>query len=337
MADQLLSAHAVWSTWWDHSWYSGAPWFSAQHCGNQLQSRDWTTSSSQPRSLTLAQASTLTSSTTAAPQLPLKLIVSTHTTGLTLGTSTQTVQPCTTQPQDVSILAAPHSASTTDASTQLPLIEFSLRCVYSKEPLDCAVPLHRGNVSGSKDPSLRIVPLHRHHQRSLQHQQQQRSHPIPSCFRDCTPTPPPGLETQTLLGISHNIPSNAAPARRSSSNDLCLSTPGTQPSSQPPPALQPNVSTTQVGPHPSLFYAAPKSAASTPLAGTHLATCCRRHWFGGRGFWVWVWVWVRGGATVSTALEDDHSLPNLALCLLHQCRAQSFCFLDRMSWTVNRN
>ena len=45
----LLSAHAEWSTWWDHSWYSSAPWFSAQYYGNQLQSRDWTTSSSQPQ------------------------------------------------------------------------------------------------------------------------------------------------------------------------------------------------------------------------------------------------------------------------------------------------
>ena len=59
MADQLLSAHAEWSTWWDHSWYSGAPGF-------QLQSRDWTTSSSQPRSLTLPQATTPASSATAA-------------------------------------------------------------------------------------------------------------------------------------------------------------------------------------------------------------------------------------------------------------------------------
>ena len=40
-------------------------------------------------------------------------------------------------------------------------------------------------------------------------------------------------------------------------------------------------------------------------------------------------------ATVSTALEVGQSLPNMALCLLHQCRARSFSCLDRMSWTVN--
>ena len=80
--------------WWDHSWYSGAPWFSVQHYGDQLVSRDWTTSSSQPRSLTLAQSSTPTLSTNAAPQLPLKLIVSTHTSGLSLDASTQTIQHC---------------------------------------------------------------------------------------------------------------------------------------------------------------------------------------------------------------------------------------------------
>ena len=40
-------------------------------------------------------------------------------------------------------------------------------------------------------------------------------------------------------------------------------------------------------------------------------------------------------ATVSIALEVDQSSPNMALCLLHQCRALSFCCLDRMSWTGN--
>ena len=42
-----------------------------------------------------------------------------------------------------------------------------------------------------------------------------------------------------------------------------------QPSSQPPP-LQPHVSTTKVGPHPSLFAAAPKRSASTIAGNPHL-------------------------------------------------------------------
>ena len=77
MADQLLSAHADWSTWWDHSWQSATPWFPALHCDNHLQSHDWTTSPSQPRQ-TLVQNSTPVSSTIAASQLP-------HTRNVRLG------------------------------------------------------------------------------------------------------------------------------------------------------------------------------------------------------------------------------------------------------------
>ena len=47
--DQLLSGHAEWSTWWDHSWQSATPWSSALHCNNQSQSHDWTALPSQPR------------------------------------------------------------------------------------------------------------------------------------------------------------------------------------------------------------------------------------------------------------------------------------------------
>ena len=259
---------AEWSTWWAHSWYSGARWFSAQHYGDQSQSRDWTTSSSQPRSLTLAQTSTPTSFRTAAPQLLLKLFVSTHTSGLTLDATTQTTQPCPTQPQDATSLAAPHSASSTDASTQLPLTEVFLGCIYSKDALDRVVPLPtNGNVSGASLPKPSNIAT----MNSLS-SKSSNGGPIPVLCtqRDCTPLPPAGLEAQALLGTSHHIPSKAAPARRSSSHGPCLSPPGTQSSSQSPPALQPTVSTTQVGPHPSLFAEAPERGASTALARTHL-------------------------------------------------------------------
>ena len=65
-----------------------------------LSSHDWTALWGQARSLTLAQASTPISSTTGAPQLPLKLIFSSHTSGWSLNASTQTVQPSPTLPQD---------------------------------------------------------------------------------------------------------------------------------------------------------------------------------------------------------------------------------------------
>ena len=224
---------AKWSTWWAHSWYSGAPWFSAQHYGDQSQSRDWTKSSSQPRSLTSAQTSTPTSSATPAQQPSLKLIVSTHTSSLTLDATTQTTQPFPTQPQDASILAAPHSASATDASTQLTLTEFFLGCMYSKDLWDLVVPLPtNGNVSCASLPQPSDI--------ATINSLSSNGGPIPVLYtqRDCTPPPRLGVEAQALLRTSHHIPSKAAPARRSSSHGPCLSPPGTQPSSQPPPALQ---------------------------------------------------------------------------------------------------
>ena len=184
------------STWWAHSWYSGAPWFSAQHTGDQLQSRDWTTSSSQPRSLTLAQSSTPTSSTTAV----LNLIVPTHTSGLTLDASTQTVQPCPTQPKDASILAAPHSASTTDASTQLPLTEFFLWCIFSKDPsLRTVLPPTNENASGASLPQPSdIATISLNSTSSASCTSGRVWTPVPRARLHSTSPPPPGLEEQAL-------------------------------------------------------------------------------------------------------------------------------------------
>ena len=95
--------------------------------------------------------------------------------------------------------------------------------------------------------------------------------PVPHTQCHRAPLPPPGLEEQTLLRISHNIPSKAVPTRLPSTHGLCSSSPGAQPSSQLPPAPQPHASTTQVGPHPTLSTADQKRSTSTALAGTHLA------------------------------------------------------------------
>ena len=56
-------------------------------------------------------------------------------------------QPSPTQPQDASNLAAPHSAFTTDASTQLPISDF-LQVSFSEDLSRRTVPLLiHGNVS----------------------------------------------------------------------------------------------------------------------------------------------------------------------------------------------
>ena len=58
MANKLFSPNAEWSTWWDHSWYSGVLWFSAQHYGKRSQSHDWAASLSQPKQKPLVQSFT---------------------------------------------------------------------------------------------------------------------------------------------------------------------------------------------------------------------------------------------------------------------------------------
>ena len=264
-----------------------------QHYGNHSQSRDWTPSSSQPRSLTLAQVSTPTSSTTSAPQLRLKLIgtpprrqsslaplslrtlplLLLHTVPLPPDASTQLsisdfLQRCFSKnlsrrtvplliQRDISGVAQ-RNVEFKDAATQLSFAEFFERSTLSSAQPPRHIPLPQpsdiATVNSLSSTSSNGGPI-----------------PVPRAQRDSTPPPPPGLEAQALMRISHTITSKAAPARRSLAHGPCHSPPGTQNSSPPPPALQHHVSTTQVGPHPSLFAAAPERSASTALAGTHLA------------------------------------------------------------------
>ena len=165
---------------------------------------------------------------------------------LSLDAYTQTAQPNPTQCRDASSQVAPRSVAFKDASTQLSFAEFFERSILSQALPPRPIPLLQPGDSG---------PI-----------------PVPRTQCDRTQPPPPGLEEQTLLRMSHNSPSKAAPARLPSSHGLCSSSPGAQPSSQLPPAPQPYVSTTPVGPHPTLSTAAHKRSASTALARTHLAT-----------------------------------------------------------------
>ena len=89
-------------------------------------------------------------------------------------------------------------------------------------------------------------------------------------FIACTDTLDVLLPVSVSVSVC-NIPSTAAPTRLPSTHGLCSSSPGTQPSSQLPPAVQPHVCTTQVGPQPTRSTAAHKRNASPALARTHLA------------------------------------------------------------------
>ena len=145
------------------------PCFSAQHCDHQSQSRDWTESSSQPRSLTLAQTSTPTSSTTATPQLPLKHCLYAH---VWLDTG-----PAPLSPRMLPLLLAPHSGTTEHASTQLSISDLLQRC-FSKVLSRRTVPLLiHGDVGGAH--GSRNISSHSSTTR------------VPRTQRDCTPPPPP--------------------------------------------------------------------------------------------------------------------------------------------------
>ena len=177
MADQWLSAHAEWSTW--YSWQSPTSMFSAHHCHHQSQSRDWTTSSSQPRSLTLVQTSTPVSSTSATPQLPLKHCLYAHVW--------RDTGPAPLSLRTLPRLLAPHSATTEHASKQLSISDLLQRC-FSKVLSRRTVPLLiHGDVGGAH--GSRNISSHSSTTR------------VPRTQRDCTPPRPRGLEGQTLLGF----------------------------------------------------------------------------------------------------------------------------------------
>ena len=65
-------------------------------------------------------------------------------------------QPSPLRLQDAATQTFPHSAASADATTQLPLTEFFLGCIYSKDPLDRSVH-HRHMAKHARrvrDPSL---------------------------------------------------------------------------------------------------------------------------------------------------------------------------------------
>ena len=230
-------------------------------------------SSIRPRPLTLVQTSTPTTSTVAASQLPhtsdVVLNVSTETSVLSLDACTQTSQPSPTLLRDASTQAAPHSAAFTGASTQLPLTEFFLGCVYSQDPLDRAVPLPiLGNVSGASLPQPKDIGTVNSFSSASGNSGQI---PVPRTQLDSTPPPPPGLEGQALLGTSHIIPSKAAPVRPHSHHGPSFTSPSTLTPPTSPPTPQPQVSTTQVGTHTTCSTVAHKRSASTALAEIHSA------------------------------------------------------------------
>ena len=117
----------------------------------------------------------------------------------------------------------PREVTIADAATQLSFAEFFERCILSKalppRPSPSPQTKHIGtshSISSSIGGAVRI--------------------PVPRTQPNDTPPPPPGLEGQALLGISHKIPIKAAPVRPYS---LALTSSGTSVPSTSTPTLQP--------------------------------------------------------------------------------------------------
>ena len=151
-----------------------------------------------------------------------------------------------------------HSVAFADATTQLPLTEFFLGCINSKDPLDRSVspPAHAHTYSASLPQPTDITTVCSPSSTSCT-----RGHhvciPVSRAQLHTSPPSPPGLEDQALLSSPHGIPVKAAPVRHRSQTPTSV------------PCLQPHVSTTQVGTHIDRSSATNKRSASTALAGTH--------------------------------------------------------------------
>ena len=164
---------------------------------------------------------------------------------------------CSTSPLVTSrcgVQAPLHSVATHDASTQLPLTEFFIGCIFSNDPLDrqASPSAHCDADSASPPQPADIATLCS--PSSASHASDGHEDTTAPCV---VPQPPPGLERYSHLCNTHGIPVKAAPVRPR----LCTSISVTPPQS--------HVSTTQVGTHPVRSATTYKRSASTALAGTH--------------------------------------------------------------------
>ena len=157
----------------------------------------------------------------------------------------------------------PHSVLSHDTSTQLPLTELFIGCIFSSDPLDCqgsssvqcgtdsASPPQPSDTAMICNPSSSSLVRDGHAYTAAPHELLQPPRGLEEY------APPPGFKKSTDLCASHGILVKAAPLRPR----LCSAISVTPP--------QPPVSTNHVGTHPVGSATTGKRSASTALAGTH--------------------------------------------------------------------
>ena len=129
-------------------------------------------------------------------------------------------------------------AAYADATTQLPLTEFLLGCIYSNDPLDRSVPslthgpAHSASLSQPSDIAI-INSLSTTSSSSRRH----ACTPVSRARLHSAPPPPPGLEDQAPWISPHGILVKAVAVRPLLHTSTSV------------PSMQPHVCTTQVGTH----------------------------------------------------------------------------------------
>ena len=120
-------------------------------------------------------------------------------------------RPITTLLLDAAAQTPSHSIAPADATTQLPLTEFFVGCIY---PMHRSVPRPtQGNaISASLLQPVDIAAMYSGSSTSRTNDRHVCT-TAPRARLQCAPSPPPGLEDRTHLSSIHGIPVKAVPVR----------------------------------------------------------------------------------------------------------------------------
>ena len=121
----------------------------------------------------------------------------------------------------------PHSVASADATTQLPLTEFLLVCIYSKDPLDRSVPppTHAHTHSASLPQPCDIATINSLSSTSCTSGRHVCT-PASRVRLHSAPLPPPSLQVQAPMSSLHGILVKAAPVRPRSQLALAFTSSG---------------------------------------------------------------------------------------------------------------
>ena len=260
MDEQQNVPRPKWTAWWNHSCYTGIPWLSALHCLQQLQSGACSSSTAQPLSPTQESHCSTPPGTVPTPHSPFSSTSSHVPVGSTRDACTQMGPLCS--------VASTHHATTADASMQLSTSEFLQLCFTEHPfPLRLHEDLREAQTSSNTGNSMEVTFADAATQLSFAEFFERciLSKALPS--RPTISAAPVVVTASCLSVVRGTTPPPPGPLRPHSQFALALTSSGTPIPSTSTPALQPQVSTTQVRTHTARSSATNKRSASTAQAG----------------------------------------------------------------------